>query len=939
MNMNFDGFFERATGNQPFPFQRDFACEALSALVDIPTGLGKTAMTVLGWLWRRRFASDTVRRATPRRLVYCLPMRVLVEQTRDNARRWIAALKDAGLLTDEVPVSVLMGGEDPGESEWDIHPERDAIIIGTQDMLLSRALNRGYAASRARWPMHFGLLNTDCLWIFDEIQLMGSGLATTAQLEAFRRQLTPTPANGNGDNGPEDNGCRSVWMSATLRPDWLRTVDFKRRIDGQGRIDGKTTLSLSDEEKEDNHEIKRRWNAKKPLSRAGSEIDDPAALAAEVRSAHKPGTRTIVVVNTVKRACALFDALSKAGPAAKAKGEGGKKKDKGAAASTASAATPAMPSAAPNLVLLHSRFRPPDRAKRVAEALADVDPNGVGTIVVSTQVIEAGVDVSATTLFTELAPWASLVQRFGRCNRRGDLNDVASVRWIDVPDKDADAEKVRHPYELADLRAAADELRKLDDVGPGSLAAHRQGLSEKKQEALFPHRHTHVIRRKDLLDLLDTTPDLAGNDIDIDRYVREVEETDVRVFWRHWDGAMDGDQPSDDKNWRAAARDELCPVSAADFRAFFAIHKAHVWRWNQLGPGDEKRGIGGVWERPNAIFPGQVYLVRADIQKDGTITTPGYDPRHGWGSTHDAQADKLGPFDAEPRGDDEYDDDGLSMTGQFESISQHTDIVCDELKRILDELQEPEAKGLSVAARWHDWGKAHEKFQIKIDDGQELVDKDDDGKLLFRRKRDGKWTSWAGQRDIAKAPGKRWNKQGVCEDEGYWRDRGKAKDGFRKHFRHELASALAVLQRPHDGLKSLSDDDLNLIAYLIAAHHGKVRLSIRSMPNEVKPRTDAGVRQPRFARGIWDGDVLPSVNLGGENGGVIAPSVTLSLEPMELGLCETKPFAGQPSWIERVLSLRDRFGPFRLAYLEALLRAADERASATAVKPVEVNRA
>jgi CRISPR-associated endonuclease/helicase Cas3 len=56
--------------------------------------------------------------------------------------------------------------------------------------------------------------------------------------------------------------------------------------------------------------------------------------------------------------------------------------------------------------------------------------------------------------------------------------------------------------------------------------------------------------------------------------------------------------------------------------------------------------------------------------------------------------------------------------------------------------------------------------------------------------------------------------------------------------------------------------------------------------------------------------------------------VKLSLEPMELGLCEQEPFAGQPSWTERMLRMRDTFGPCRLAYLEALLRAADMRASA-----------
>jgi hypothetical protein len=50
-------------------------------------GLGKTAAAILAWLWRRRFATEQVRAQTPRRLVYCLPMRVLVEQFSLNNNR------------------------------------------------------------------------------------------------------------------------------------------------------------------------------------------------------------------------------------------------------------------------------------------------------------------------------------------------------------------------------------------------------------------------------------------------------------------------------------------------------------------------------------------------------------------------------------------------------------------------------------------------------------------------------------------------------------------------------------------------------------------------------------------------------------------------------------------------------------------------------------
>lgn len=304
---DFDQWFQRATGCRPFPYQRRFAEAAeLPQLVNVPTGMGKTAMAVLGWLWRRRFCGKEIRKVTPRRLVYCLPMRVLAEQTEGQAKKWLTELKKhyPKEMAQPLNIHILMGGEDEGD--WDIHPERDQIIIGTQDMLLSRALNRGYAATRSRWPMQFGLLNKDCLWVFDEIQLMGAGLSTTAQLEAFRRLLP----DKDPDAAKNSHGCRSVWMSATLQHDWLKTVDFapflheapelkfdfKKQIKADG-LDEKARKTLED-----------RWKAKKSLAKAEAAIGDATRLAQEVRNAHKPGTRTIAIVNTVKRACTLFEA-------------------------------------------------------------------------------------------------------------------------------------------------------------------------------------------------------------------------------------------------------------------------------------------------------------------------------------------------------------------------------------------------------------------------------------------------------------------------------------------------------------------------------------------------------------------------------------------------------------------------------------------------------
>ena len=72
--------------------------------------------------------------------------------------------------------------------------------------------------SRFRWPMHFSLLNNDCLWIFDELQLMGSGVSTSAQLAGLRQTLATFEP------------CSSVWMSATMDRSWLGTVDFRDRL-------------------------------------------------------------------------------------------------------------------------------------------------------------------------------------------------------------------------------------------------------------------------------------------------------------------------------------------------------------------------------------------------------------------------------------------------------------------------------------------------------------------------------------------------------------------------------------------------------------------------------------------------------------------------------------------------------------------------------------
>src|SRR5437867_6149752 len=104
----FAQFFHQATREQdrppldPYPYQVKLATTPISSrALKVPTGAGKTAATILSWLYRLSQHEPDV----PRRLVYCLPMRVLVEQTRDSALKWTAR------VAPEVGVATLMGGE------------------------------------------------------------------------------------------------------------------------------------------------------------------------------------------------------------------------------------------------------------------------------------------------------------------------------------------------------------------------------------------------------------------------------------------------------------------------------------------------------------------------------------------------------------------------------------------------------------------------------------------------------------------------------------------------------------------------------------------------------------------------------------------------------------------------------------------------------------
>lgn len=799
--MNFDELFVIATGKpSPYPWQRDLAGRIEpSRVIAVPTGAGKTEAVLLDWLWRRLFHEDPEERSrTPRRLVYALPMRVLVEQTLRRVDAALDRLFRAGHVERGIRAYPLMGGM--ADDAWIVEPESETVLVGTIDMLLSRALNRGFGRGRASWPIDFGLLNNDCAWVFDEIQLMDAAIPTSCQLEAFRRRFAvAAPA-------------RTVWMSATLDVSWLETKDHPSPTPEEV-----ARLSPADR----SGALGQCLRAPKTLVREETDPTNTAALARLLLREHErladvsdAPHLTLAIANTVERATELYKETKR------------------------------LVTNDVDLFLIHSRFRPSDRARLVAR-LEEQVPSG-GRIVISTQVIEAGVDLDAGALVTELAPWASIVQRAGRLNRSGRrTSSPARLVWLDPGEQGL--ERARGPYELEAIHQSRSALFDLDGAqfSPDDITAFMDAKRSRRSQLLGPRPVTLFLRAPDLVDLFDTDPTLDGDDPDVGRFIRAGEDLDVGVVWRSF---PDGGSPSEHEP--LPMPNEVCPVPVWDRKKLVGLAP---WRWNYV----RRR-----WEQvasEDEVVPGDLFILRSDAG--------GYDTELGWTGKGGDSVEPVAPSSPGDTGDTDASDSDSLRPDRWVTLEDHTRDVLHELALILQRirLDEEWEQAIRLAALVHDAGKAHREFQERL-------------------------RHWAGgdppdDSVYAKAP-----------DRVHWRP------PFA--FRHELVSALLLLER---GGRSREFD---LPAYLVAAHHGKLRLTPRLSPDD----HDSG---KLVCLGVGQGDEVPEVTLDGHRFGPI--HVDLSL--MTIGHLE------ETTWVERALDLRDRLGVFRLSYLEALVRAADQRAS------------
>jgi CRISPR-associated endonuclease/helicase Cas3 len=884
-------------GQRPYPWQESLLERMLKGdvpeLVDIPTGLGKTSVIAI-WLVARACGASL-----PPRLVYCLPMRVLVRQTRERAVRWAHNL---GLLAGQAEfdgnhlksyttdwsnpnraaVVTLMGGE--AQDEWREHPERPAIIVGTQDMLLSRALNRGFAMAPQLWPVDFGFLNTDALWVMDEAQLMGPGRTTSVQLQHF------------WDEKPSSYGARrTLWMSATLgsqpgsreQPAWMKTPErkdielssmphthsdadvrhggFNARWKAPKRLELHLEPSTWKKNAQTGARKRARSSSKSSANSDSAWTAESEKLIEQIQKEAAGGRLVLVLLNQVKRACTLYERLRQLRDAGNLETD---------------------------LVLIHARMRPRDRREQEAKLETPV-PSG-GRIVVTTQVLEAGVDIDADALFTELCPWSSLVQRFGRLNRSGTRPSVRDIRngrepaiavvFEPVPPLRKQTETPKQ-YEERRRREAArpydpealEEARKYLD---GLMRNHAGSLSLEtlaKLQVSLPVEGP-VLRRFDLDDLFDTDPDLSGGYSDVSPFIRAVDrDVDAYVLWRRIkEGANVADRVP-------IHPDELCPVP------FYEVQKAFKDRdvWILTLASGRKRGAAWRKAHGSDIKPGDTVMV--------DVSAGSYSEETGWNAGSSEGPAVIVDRWTRPDGtvvrawvrldgrtpqlveeiDDRVQDirargeDPRSFTKCWMELDRHlkeTEVRAEELTKALPG---PLKESVVLAARWHDAGKA--------------LERETNGHLV--------------------RPFQKMLREAGRLENGHPRDdilyaKSNGSGGRPAGFRHELASLLAFLQT------NQKNDDL--AAFLILAHHGKVRLLPEAWDDE----------DPSDLCGVRAGDRIPGTALPVSVNGpvVLDPNVLL-------------PSPRGPGWQGRVHRLLKAHGPFLLAYLEGLVRVADWRAS------------
>lgn len=453
---DFRAFFAAVNdGHEPYDWQMRvvdaLAVDAWPERIVAPTGAGKSALLEMHVFLRALAIQNG--QSFPRRLVLCVGRRALVDAQAERAASLATLLESAesgvprivadllrrdAISPDDgssVPpspltVSILRGGM-ALDNAWVNDPVGCQVLCVTPDMLGSRLLFRGYLSSRRSWSRAAGLLAYDTAVVVDESHLNQQLVMTLRRIGLL---ATDSP------------------IARALRP--LQVIETTATPAGEGGTD--VVVAGTD----DDPALAERLRARKqlrlielpqwPLPRSGKVRSDAVSQIVDeaVRMRDAVSGTVGVVLNRVRDAVTVAAQLQARGL---------------------------------HVVTLVGPMRPHDRRRLERDHPHLLTPQGDPTIdvLVATQTIEVGVDLDLHGMITDVAPAPSLVQRWGRVNRRGAYatgnGEAPSPIAVCVP-TEPDTIRGAAPYPDEDIQASTSWLAGLGDGADLSAAALTQSV-------------------------------------------------------------------------------------------------------------------------------------------------------------------------------------------------------------------------------------------------------------------------------------------------------------------------------------------------------------------------------------------------------------------------------------------------------------------------------
>lgn len=462
---------------------------------DVPTGLGKTHVMTI-WLIALAWWLKQPVRKLPLRLVYVVDRRVIVDQATDEAEKLLTKL-NAALADETNPLHMLaqtlreasmkggesvlalstLRGQRADNREWCLDPSRPAIIVGTVDMIGSRLLFTGYGKVGINHrSLQAGLLGQDSLIVIDEAHLSPCFVDTQRDIQSFVQQgqplcpfhvmtLSATLSDG-GDTLTFDeekeclNDIARLRLKARKQIEWLPFDQHTR---------------AKDEKKKATHNEIREALAERLVSRAIQyEVNDLNALSQSI----------IVFAQTVELVNLVYDKLKAAlEEKALAGGESADRKAKQAVQAAIEQRilkmTGEMRGAERDRLVTSEKFQAflPQRDRTTPRATR---------YLIATSCAEVGVNLDADHGLCDLSTLDSMIQRIGRINRFGLTESMITV-VIDEQGLSACADDLqkdaKHQQDLNKLAAEIDVLQTQLEAAKSDKAAKQSWQKELRAKA------------------------------------------------------------------------------------------------------------------------------------------------------------------------------------------------------------------------------------------------------------------------------------------------------------------------------------------------------------------------------------------------------------------------------------------------------------------------